>query len=116
MHVDLYSDDIICTTSVYMSIYTCARIECVCEVHICRQAVGLLKIDYYYYCYSCIVLRPVDRHCGHNYDLLIYGRYWSVLFLTLILIPCNLIRDGHIYYYHCTYCDVYMLLLLLYVH
>ena len=56
MHVGLYSDDIICITSVYMSIYTCARIECVCEIHICRQAVSLLRIDYYY-CYSCIAVK-----------------------------------------------------------
>ena len=56
MLVGLYSDDIICITSVYMSIYTCATIEDVCEIHICRQAVGLLRIDYYY-SYSCIAVK-----------------------------------------------------------
>ena len=70
---------------IYEYIYELHEIEYVCEIHICRQAVGLLRIDYYY-CYSCIAVKlcfglligPVVKIMTFLY----MARYWSVLFLT----------------------------------
>ena len=59
---------------IYEYIYELHEIEYVCEIHICRQAVGLLRIDYYCYiaavklCFGLLI-----GPCGHNYDLVIYG-------------------------------------------
>ena len=86
MHVDLYSDDIICTTSVYMSIYTCAtRYECICEIHICRQAVGLLWIDYYYCysCYSCIAVKLCFGLLIGTVVIIMTFYIWQVLVLLM---------------------------------